>query len=386
MVDIAIVRTNSVLTDPRLIKIVRSLGKKYSLLVLGWNREGANINAAKSVSLPSNIAKTHNLVFKIFELKAPIGKASIISYLPLIIYFPIFWIWVFIKLINYRPRVVHACDLDTALPCYVYKLILRKRMIFEVFDRYAMTFISSKLGAFHSVINLFEDLYSERADYVITVGEKLLKTFRKRPKNYGIIMNCPEDYTLLRSKSQEQKGISEKPFSLVYTGGMKKGRYLENIVAAVKDLHDVELVTAGPIVDRQFFDQIVAAANVKYKGLLKPDDSLELETHADAMIGLYDLQIPENKYALPNKLFEAMMCGIPIITNVATEVVEETNCGIILNDMDPASIKASILLLKDDSKLCNKLGENGRRGFVSKYNWAKMEDKLYEIYEYLLKN
>jgi len=385
LVNIAIVRTNSVLVDPRLIKIVRSLGKRYSLLVLGWNREGTNIDPLNPINLPSKAAKTHDLV-KIFKLKAPFGKASLISYLPLIIYFPIFWTWVFIKLIIHRPQVVHACDLDTVLPCYIYKLIFGKKIIFEVFDRYAMTFISSKLGGLHSVINFFEDLFSERADYLITVGEKLLKTFRGRPKNHAIIMNCPEDFTLQSSRSQEYKDARDDPFTLVYTGGMKRGRYLENIVAAIKDLNDVELVTAGPIVDKEFFDQIVAVRNVKYRGLLDPDDALVLETHADAMIGLYDLKIPENRYALPNKLFEAMMCGIPIITNVATEVVEETNCGIILKDTNTASIKGAVLSLRDDVELCQRLGNNGRRAFVRKYNWARMEDKLYEIYDYLLQN
>jgi glycosyltransferase involved in cell wall biosynthesis len=166
---------------------------------------------------------------------------------------------------------------------------------------------------------------------------------------------------------------------------MKRGRYLENIVAAIKDLNDVELVTAGPIVDKELFDQILPARNVKYSGLLDPNDAIDLETHADVMIGLYDLKIPENRFALPNKLFEAMMCGIPIITNVATEVVEETDCGIILKDTNIPSIKAAVLSLRDDIELCKRLGNNGRRAFVRKYNWTKMEDKLYEIYDYLLK-
>jgi glycosyltransferase involved in cell wall biosynthesis len=353
--------------------------------VLGWSRDGKNFCNLNPLSNPSRTTVSYNLVCKMLKLKAPFGKASLISYFPLIVYFPIFWTWVFINLIIHRPQVVHACDLDTVLPCYIYKMIFRKRMIFEVFDRYAMTFISTKLGPLYSVINLFEDLFSEKADYFITVGEKLLKTFRRRPKDYGIIMNCPDDFTLHSSNSQEYKDARDDVLMLVYTGGMKRGRYLENIVAAIKDLNDVELVTAGPIVDKELFHQIIAARNVKYNGLLDPDDAIDLETHADVMIGLYDLKIPENRIALPNKLFEAMMCGIPIITNVATEVVEETDCGIILKDTNIPSIKAAVLSLRDDIELCKRLGNNGRRAFVRKYNWTKMEVKLYEIYDYLLK-
>jgi glycosyltransferase involved in cell wall biosynthesis len=386
LASIAIVRTNSVLVDPRLIKIVRSLGKRYSLLVLGWNREGSKFDELNPLNFPSKTEKAHDLIFKIFKLKAPIGKSSLISYLPLIIYFPIFWAWVFAKLIIHRPQVVHACDVDTVLPCYFYKLIFRKKIIFEVFDRYAMTFISSKQGWLHSIINFFEDLFTRNNDYFITVGEKLLRSFRRRPKNYAIIMNCPEDFTSRSSRSQESSHTRDNLLTLVYTGGMKRGRYLENIVAAIKNLDNVELVTAGPIVDKSFFDQIVAVSNVKYKGLLNPDDAIILETKADAMIGLYDLEIPENKFALPNKLFEAMMCGIPIITNVAREVVEETNCGIAINYTNTDSIKSAVLSLRDDIDFRKSLGNNGRNAYVRKYNWTKMEDKLYEIYDSLLKH
>ena len=372
--------------DPRLIKIVRSLEKRYSLLVLGWNREGTKFDPHNQLNLPSKSGKSQEFIFKILSLKAPIGKSSLISYLPLIIYFPIFWTWVFTKLLIHKPQVVHACDVDTVLPCYIYKLIFRKKIIFEVFDRYAMTFISSKQGMLHSIINFFEDLYCDRADYFITVGEKLLKTFRQKPKNYAIIMNCPEDFTLHSSKLQQNNRVSDKQLTIVYTGGMKRGRYLENIVAAIENLDDVVLVTAGPIVDRNFFDEIIAVNNVKYKGLLNPDDALILETSADIMIGLYNLEIPENQYALPNKLFEAMMCGIPIITNVAKEVVQETRCGIALDHINTGSIKSAVLSLKDDIDLRKNLGNNGRNAYVLKYNWKKMEDKLYEIYDSILQD
>ena len=59
----------------------------------------------------------------------------------LVLFFPLFWSWVFINLIIYRPKVVHACDLDVILPCYVYKKIFRKKLVFDIFDRYAMVFI-----------------------------------------------------------------------------------------------------------------------------------------------------------------------------------------------------------------------------------------------------
>lgn len=381
MVDIAIIRTNSVLADPRLVKIVRSLSSRYSVLVLGWNREGSKFHGVNQLRTTSETSvENHDAIFNILKIKAPFGKSSLISYLPLIVYLPIFWVWVFIKLIIYRPQVVHACDLDTALPAYIYKLLFQKPMVFEVFDRYAMTFISPKFKMLYSAINLIEELFSEKSDYLITVGEKLLKTFRRRPKHYAIIMNCPEDYSSYKSKSEDK----DDTLTIVYTGGIKSGRALENITAAIKDLIDVELDIAGPIIDKELLDRILEIPNVKYRGVLQPHDSIILEASADIIIGLYDLEIPENKFAMPNKLFEAMMIGIPIITNVASEVIEEIDCGIVLKDIDILQIKTAVILLRNDRALCRRLGNNGRLAFLNIYNWAKMEKMLYEIYDNLL--
>jgi glycosyltransferase involved in cell wall biosynthesis len=79
-----------------------------------------------------------------------------------------------------------------------------------------------------------------------------------------------------------------------------------------------------------------------------------------------------------------MMCGVPIITNVATDIVNETQCGIIVDYDNLDQIKQTIIDLRDNPELRKKLGDNGRNAFLQKYNWNAMEEKLYKIYEQLL--
>jgi glycosyltransferase involved in cell wall biosynthesis len=103
------------------------------------------------------------------------------------------------------------------------------------------------------------------------------------------------------------------------------------------------------------------------------------------MVALYNLDAyAQNRYVTGNKLFEAMMCGIPIITNVATEIVNETQCGIIVDYNDIDQIRDAIVSLRDNSNLRKRLGENGRKAFLQKYNWSVMEQKLFKIYQELL--
>ena len=379
MVKIAVVRSaNSVIYDPRVKKIVKSLNKRYSVTALGWDRDG----------LPKKKLDDYIVELKLFRLKTSFWKPSLPRmFVRLVVFFPLFWAWVFINLAIQRPEVVHACDLDTVLPCYVYKKIFRKRLIFDVFDRYAMVFIPSKFKRFFVIVNWLEELLVNKADaLIIAGGQKVLETFRKKPKLYDVILNCPEDYYLPSKKKELVSNNSKEALTLVYTGGIRRGRALESLVSIINSLNGVNLVIAGPIMDKELFTQIERNPAIKYNGVFEPLEAIYLEKSSDVMIALYDSSVSWNRITLPNKLFEAMMCGIPIITNIATEIVKETKCGIIVeNYYDGNEIRKAIISLRDDDELRKILGDNGRKAFAQTFNWHTMEHRLYNLYETIMK-
>ena len=381
MVDIALVRSNSIIYDIRTIKVLASLYKRYNLLILGWDRNGLyKFDHLKEVmNWKPNDIKTR---VRILGIRAPLGRESLVSYIPMVFYFPIFWIWVLINLIKSKPKVVYACDLDTILPCYIYKVLFRKKLIFDVYDRYAMTLIPAKFKTLHAIVNFFEEFFSAHVDVLINISKEVLDTFRKKPARSIIIMNCPKDYDFKKEESNESH-----PLKIVYTGAVwRESRGLENIIAVIKDLTDVEFVIAGWYreKDKKFLDQILEIPNVKFKGLLEPNEALALEASSDVMIALYDPELLLYNVTLPNKLFEAMMCGVPLITNVASHVVNEVGSGIIVKYNDKEQIKKAIVSLRDDSELRRRLGLNGRKAFLQKYSWSKMEEELFKICDSLL--
>ena len=301
-----------------------------------------------------------------FNIPAPFGRPSII------LYYPLYWTWILVKLLKFRPKVVHAIDLDTLIPCSIYKLLLRKKLVYDVHDRFA-GYVPPKFTTLYALVNLLEELLTKQADILVTVSEKVLKTFRLKPKHCAVIMNFSEDYNLERDKPED--GI----LTLVYTGLISKDQGLESITSAIKDLKDVQLVLAGRIGDKHLLDQML-------KGILARTESLKLEASSDVMVVLYDLQYGKNKLSSPNKVFEAMMCGIPLITNMEQDLVNnEVGCGIIVDFSDINQIKEAIVLLRDNPDLRRKLGQNGRKAFLQKYNWTRMELELYKIYEGLIK-
>ena len=357
MWDVVIIRSNSLENDTRVFKISKSLSKRYLVSALGWNREGRNTDH-------SGIPVHRNVL----GIRAPIGKPS------LVLYYPLFWVWIFVHLVISRPKFVHACDLDTALPAILYKLIFRKKMIFDIFDRYAMAYIPQKYGFLYKIVNKFEEYIGTKSDALITVGDQLLESLNAIPSIYDVIMNCPEDQFV------EKEAKPGSYLTLVYTGNIVTDRGLEIISKAIQDLNGVKLILAGRVLDNQLMEDLKKNKNIIYKGVLSLEQASKLESKADVMIIIYNPVNILNRMAMPNKLFISMMHGIPVITNLAKEIIIESNHGILVNYFDINEVQNAVVRLRDDDQFRCKLGQNGRNCFLQKYNWEVMENRLFKIY------
>jgi glycosyltransferase involved in cell wall biosynthesis len=80
------------------------------------------------------------------------------------------------------------------------------------------------------------------------------------------------------------------------------------------------------------------------------------------------------------------MFGVPSITNLCEDVVLKNKCGLVVNYYDIDQIKKAIVNLRNDKDLRNELGVNGRNSYLQKFNWNAMENKLFGIYDNLLKD
>jgi glycosyltransferase involved in cell wall biosynthesis len=372
-VDIVIVRSsNSIVYDPRVKKIARSLNRRYSVACLGWNRDEISDEAINN----------YVVRLELFNLRTSIWKPSLIRILIRMIFFaPPFWIWIFIKLLAHRPKVVHACDLDSMPPCYLYKILLRRKLVFDVFDRYAATFIPKKFKILYGIINFIEEFLSKHSDVLIVAnGENVLRSFQKKPPHCEIILNYPDDNIIGGPQRLKKNDF----FTIAFTGHIRRNRGLETLTHVIRDLKDIRLLITGRIEDELLFNEVQNMQNVKYLGLVEESALFEIEASSNIIVAFYDPVLFSNNMPLPNKIFEAMMCSTPVVTNVAREVVNETNCGLVVEYDNVKQIIETIISLRDNPQLCKRLGDNGRKAFLEKYNWSKMEQKLYKVYERLL--
>jgi glycosyltransferase involved in cell wall biosynthesis len=112
----------------------------------------------------------------------------------------------------------------------------------------------------------------------------------------------------------------------------------------------------------------------------------------DGVRGIFDKSLaglillhPEKNHieALPTKMFEYMSAGIPVIASdfpLWRDIIEGENCGVCVDPLDPSAIARAIDMLANNRSLAEKMGNNGRRSVVERYNWFLEEKKLIKLY------
>jgi glycosyltransferase involved in cell wall biosynthesis len=100
---------------------------------------------------------------------------------------------------------------------------------------------------------------------------------------------------------------------------------------------------------------------------------------------MFDPTDKNTQVGLPNKIFDAMLTGRPIIVTKGlyySKLVETEKCGVLV-EYDFEEVKKSIIMLRDNPKRCEELGKNGLNAALREYNWEKQKKILLSVYERL---
>ena len=371
---ILITRSNPISPDPRVEKVGRALiAAGYSVNVIGWDRDG---------SLPQQDI-LDGISIQRLPIRAKYGRG--LGNLPQLMKWQWgLWRW----LIQHRQEydVIHACDFDTILPAIWMKTFFAKRVIYDIFDFYA-----DHLRATPAVIKIIIrrlDLWAiGRVDALILADDsRIAQVASSKPRLIAVIYNSPEDFWVEFSNADSSKNGNLR---LAYVGLLQIERGLLQMLMVLKNHPEWCLELAGFGGDEA---EILALAtnlpNVNWHGRVSYEQALQLSAKADVLFATYDPAIPNHKYSSPNKIFEAMMLGKPIIVAAGTNmdrIVAESNSGCIVTYGDIPALEETLQSLAADPELVRKLGENARMAYETRYHWALMSQRLTELYEKVLR-
>ena len=367
---IIILRSNPVAPDPRVEKEARCLSRSgYLVNVLCWDREGA--------FRESEVCETE---FDIQRIRILANYGTGLNNLPALIR------WQFALVFQlYRRRrtfdVIHACDFDTVLPAVLMKVFLKKKVIYDIFDFYA-DHLRKTPKWIKKIIRRLDLGVVNFVDGVIIVDENRKQQIEgSHPRHLACIYNTPAD----RFRMIKIENEAESALSITYVGLLQWERGLAHLIKAVKENADFHLDIAG------FGGDQTAIANasenhpnINYYGRIQYNQALALSARADLIWALYDPSVPNHRFASPNKLFEAMMLGKPVIvakgTNIDT-LVAEKDCGYIVDYQDYDQILTVLNICASNPDQCRLKGGNGRKAYDQNYSWSIMEIRLLDLYK-----
>jgi glycosyltransferase involved in cell wall biosynthesis len=261
-----------------------------------------------------------------------------------------------------------------------------------VYDSHELYFerpLPKLTGSLQFILRHLERYLARRSAKIIVTNESHARYF---VENFAvpppvIVRNAAD----LRLPEAEPVKIETKARYLVaHSGWLMHGRHLDQLVNALQFLPEeiaVALIGDGPLRGEleALADRLGVRNRLIITGQVKPDQMISTLKQASLAAMLIASEHLTYRYALPNKFFEAIAAGLPIISSPNPEIkrlVEHYDIGILCDPNDPHAVAQAIVdVLKPDN--FERMKANVLRA-RNELNWETEELKLIRLYEELL--
>lgn len=271
--------------------------------------------------------------------------------------------WMFF-VFNYLKRhsdvtTIHACDLNSAFPAAVFKALYKRgvTLIFDACDWFSAIFAKNKILRF--CFGIMEKFTCRVADHLIICEPERIEQIQFKLLKKPLVMpNIPEIDQSAIIEIQDRFVFPNNNLTLAYLGGFSDNRFLLELLSLV-ETEPINLLIAGygdsKVMER--CHSVERRENVRYFGRVSMIEGLNMENAADIIYAMYCKTNPNNIYAAPNKYYEALLLGKPIITTKGT-IVEKK---VIQNDIGWA-VEEDLRELRDlvNSLKIDNVKEKGR--------------------------
>jgi glycosyltransferase involved in cell wall biosynthesis len=355
--------TSDISTDQRIIKISKYLlSKNLDVIVFGRK-------------LPDTFEISEN--FKIVRKKLIFNNNFL------------FYAEYNIRLLFYilfnKFNYIWSNDLDTLSACFIGSKIRHSDLIYDSHEYFTEVPELENRKFVRGVWSFFEKLIFPRLKNVITVNETIALEYKnKYGINVEVIRNLPSVNSTLIDEKVQFLTVNK---TILYQGVLNPGRGIKPVVKALKYLKGIDLVIIGfgkvkqELVD--FVEENKMNQRVHFLGRISPEKLHNYTKLADLGMVLEEPLGKSFEYCLPNKLFDFIICEIPIIASPLVEiknVVEKNNIGLVIENYKPKHIAKIISKILDDKDLY-QLFKNNEKAIKHNFYWEdeiKKIDKLFD--------
>jgi glycosyltransferase involved in cell wall biosynthesis len=291
-----------------------------------------------------------------------------------------------------RPDVVHANDIATLIPGYLAARLSGARLVYDTHE-YAVG-VPYRKAVWAWLAATIERLLIRRCDAVITVSDGIAERLQvrygleRRPTVLRNVPDLPPPASGVAPDLRDRLGIGEAPLVL-HQGAVADGRGGGNLVRAVGRIDSSHLLFLGA--DGAFADglrelgrEVGLDGRLHFHPPVALAKLLSYTAQADVGVSLLEDTCENHRLALPNKLFEYLAAGLPIVVSDLPEMsrlVAERGVGWTTDPGDPADIARALELALEEGE--DPALHERIRAAAAELNWPRERSRLTELYERL---
>lgn len=289
-----------------------------------------------------------------------------------------------------KADVYHAIDLDVLLATYLASRRHRAPIVYEARELYTeLEPLSGRRGA-KAVWSFLERRLINKAARIITINDSIARVLCKR---YGI-----EQPVIIRNvallpenlRPVDLRALFDIPRGwrvMIYQGVLRHGQGLSYLVEIMRYLEKTALIFFGDgVIKPELLDQAARlnlSDRIKFGGRIDSDQLLNYTAGADAGLLLMEDVALNNRLALPQKLFQYLVAGVPQIVSPMAEIaafVSSEKTGIVVTLDDSRIAAGDIAAFLSHDTAINAARENCVKS-ARLNNWRRESRRLVEIYE-----
>jgi len=304
-------------------------------------------------------------------------------------FYAAFNIRLFFLLLFKKADLLVANDLDTLLPNYLVSKIKNIPLVYDSHEYFTeVPELVNRKGVQKIWKSIERRIFPKLKD-VITVNDSIAGLYEKeyglRPK---VVRNIPPARKITVTKTRTELGLPEDKFILILQGsGINVDRGTEEMVEAMPLITEeavLLIVGSGDVIDilKSKVEQLQLSGRVIFQPKQPYQELMQYTANADLGLTLDKDTNLNYRYSLPNKLFDYIHAGIPVLASSLPEIekiIKQYNIGDFIPSHNPVSIAAKVNEIIENKALMSDWRKN--INFAARdLSWEKEEQILKQVY------
>lgn len=287
-----------------------------------------------------------------------------------------------------RPTVIHCHDLDTLPLGIMARRLLGGKLVFDAHENYPDMMVGHLPLPAVAAIRRLEKSLVPKCDLLITVGNRLAEHYRQLGaravevvgnwKDAGEFTSDPQTV----AQTREELGLANGQVAICFVANLGRERHLAPLLEAAAGDARFACIIGGDGPQALMVQNWASEHdNVRYLGKVPPSRVAAVTAACDVVYYGFDANNPNARWSAPNKLYEAIAAGKPVLTGAFGEIgdtVAGTGCGIVADTSSAATLRIALEALADHRLLSEMAGR--ARAIQGQFSQANANATLQRAY------